>query len=88
MARISLQELANFLVEKQAIAPKEARMFVGAIFDIIQQGIKNDKLVKVKGLGTFKVIGVEARKSINVNTGESVLIDSHEKVTFTPDTFL
>lgn len=60
--------------------------FVAALFRAINEGLDEDKQVKVKGLGTFKVVGVKARASVNVNTGERVVIDEHDKVTFTPET--
>lgn len=85
MSKISINELAKVLVEKNGLEQKEAELFVAAIFDVIQKGLERDSLVKVKGFGTFKIIGVEARESVNVNTGERVVIKSHGKITFTPD---
>ena len=85
MGKISIQELANVLVERKKMNRRDASMFVSAMFDIIQQRLESDKLVKVKGLGTFKIIDVEDRESVNVNTGERVLIEGHGKITFTPD---
>lgn len=85
MGKLVTQDLANVLMEKRGVAKQEALRFVTAMFDVMQEGLNNDKLVKVKGLGTFKVIEVEARESVNVNTGDRVIIDSHSKITFTPD---
>ena len=85
MSKISIYDIAKILVEKNGLTKSESEQFVAAIFDVIQEGLDNDNLVKVKGLGTFKIIGVEARESVNVNTGERVVIESHGKVTFTPD---
>lgn len=85
MARLSIQELAAILIEKNGLEKDEAQRFVTAVFEVIQSGVEKDKLVKVKGLGTFKIIDVDARESVNVNTGNRVLIDSHSKITFTPD---
>ncbi len=85
MGKLTLQDLAAVLVEKNALDKEEARKFVAAIFDVIRDGVEKDKLVKVKGLGTFKIIEVEDRESVNVNTGERVLIDGHSKISFTPD---
>jgi nucleoid DNA-binding protein len=85
MAKLTIQDLATMLAEKNELTIKEATEFVSAIFEVIQVGIEKDKLVKVKGLGTFKVIDVEARESVNVNNGERVLIDGHSKISFTPD---
>lgn len=85
MGKISIYDIAKILVDKNGLTKSESEQFVAAIFDVIQEGLEHDSLVKVKGLGTFKIIGVEARESVNVNTGERVVIESHEKVTFTPD---
>ena len=85
MAKLTIQDLAKVLVDKNGLSQQEAETFVTAIFDVVQNGIRRDRLVKVKGLGTFKVIDVDARESINVNTGERVLINGHGKITFTPD---
>ena len=86
MDRISIQDLASVLTIKNGLKKKEAEQFVTMIFDVVKDHLKSERLVKIKGLGTFKVVEMEARESINVNTGERVLIEGHEKVTFTPDT--
>lgn len=85
MAKTALQLIADTVAKKHKITVKEAEKFVSAIFDVVNEGLKTDKLVKVKGLGTFKVQAVKPRESVNVNTGERVLIEGHEKVSFTPD---
>ena len=85
MAKFGLQDLADILVSKGGISYEEANDFVTSFFGLIQEGIELDEIVKIKGLGTFKLVTVEARESVNVNTGERVLIDSHGKVTFSPD---
>lgn len=85
MGKISIQEVAKILIDKYGLTAAEAENFVASIFEVVQNGLDSDKQVKIKGLGTFKIIGVEARESVNVNTGERVLIDSHGKITFTPD---
>jgi nucleoid DNA-binding protein len=88
MGKISIQELANVLIEKKRMNKRDASDFVSAMFEIIQQHLEADKSVKVKGLGTFKIIDVEDRESVNVNTGERVLIGGHAKITYTPDVVL
>ena len=88
MGKLSIDELAAVLVEKNGLQKQTAQNFVTAIFDVIKDGVEKDRLVKVKGLGTFKVIGVDARESVNVNTGERVLIDSHSKISFTADAMM
>ena len=85
MGKISIAELSEILVDKHNLQNQDSELFVSSFFEIIQKGLEKDKLVKIKGLGTFKIIDVEARESINVNTGERVLIEGHNKITFTPD---
>lgn len=85
MGKIYMNELASALALKHGITLREAQQFITALVETIQSGVTNDRIVKIKGLGTFKIIGVEARESVNVNTGERVMIDSHSKLSFTPD---
>lgn len=86
MGRLTINSLAKLLMQKHGLDKNEALQFLTAVFETVQYGLQKDKQVKVKGLGTFKVIEVEARESINVNTGERLLIESHSKITFVPDT--
>ena len=86
MGKIFMTELADMLAQKAGISKREAQQFLTDFVETIQDGVNADKLVKIKGLGTFKVIDVDARESVNVNTGERVTIDSHQKLTFMPDT--
>ena len=67
---------------------KEASQFVNELFFLIQKSLDEDKIVKVKGLGTFKIIDVDDRESVDVNTGDRVLIEGHGKITFTPDALM
>jgi nucleoid DNA-binding protein len=83
MAKI--QDLALYLSKKHKIQQKEAERFLTAMVDVLNDGLHYEKLVKVKGLGTFKVIEVKNRESVNVNTGERILIEGRPKITFTPD---
>lgn len=85
MERISIQEIANILTLKSGLKKKDAERFATTLFDVVKDGLESERLVKIKGLGTFKVVDVEARESININTGERVVIDGHDKITFTPD---
>ena len=85
MGKITTQELAGVLVERWHIGKKEASQFVNELFFLIQKSLNEDKIVKVKGLGTFKIIDVDDRESVNVNTGDRVLIEGHGKITFTPE---
>ena len=88
MGKISIQELSSILVDRKGLNKKEASAFISAAFEIIQQRLESDKIVKVKGLGTFKIIDVDDRESVNVNTGKRVLIEGHGKITFTPDSLM
>ena len=88
MDKIFLQDLADGLARRKSISKKDAEAFIRNVFDIIGQNLLADQLVKVKGFGTFKMITVDSRESINVNTGERITIDSHTKITFTPDAIL
>ena len=88
MGKYSITQLATILVKKNGISNDEALKFVTAIFDIVKEGLETDKLVKIKGFGTFKIIDVDPRESVNVNTGERVLINGHQKITFTPDSVM
>ena len=88
MGKISIQDLAQVLVERKGLNKRDAVIFVSAMFDIIQTNLEKDRVVKVKGLGTFKIIDVDDRESVNVNTGERVLIEGHNKITFTPDALM
>ena len=85
MGKMTTQDLASVLVERWHIGKKEASQFVNELFFLIQKSLDEDKIVKVKGLGTFKIIDVDDRESVNVNTGDRVLIEGHGKITFTPD---
>ena len=86
MERVSILEIAAILTAKSKLKKKDADRFANTIFEVVKDGLATDRLVKIKGLGTFKVIDIESRESVNVNTGERVVIEGHEKVTFTPDT--
>ena len=88
MGKLTIQEVAKVLVEKNGLDPKDASHFASEFFALILQQLQQDDQVKIKGLGTFKIINVEARESVSVQTGERVVIDSHSKVTFTPDTVM
>ena len=88
MAKSKIQNITSALSTKYKMPLKDAETFVAMLFDVVNDGLMKDKLVKVKGLGTFKVASVKDRESVNVNTGERVLIEGHDKITFTPDATL
>lgn len=86
--RINMAELADGVAQRATIPVSYAEKFVQAVFDLIEEALVREKLVKVKGLGTFKLVDVEPRESVDVNTGERILLAAHSKVTFTPDATL
>lgn len=85
MAKVTNSELAKLVAKKNKLAVKGVENFLSTMFDVIDEGLHADRIVKVKGLGTFKITDVKQRESVNVNTGERVIIDGHSKVSFTPD---
>lgn len=88
MAKIGMRELAVALANKRGVVTEDANHFVETFFEVLNDGLHYEKLAKVKGLGTFKVIKVSARKSVDVNTGEAIEIAGRDKITFTPDATL
>lgn len=88
MSKISLSDLAQRLVEKSGISLQDAELFIRKMFDVANEGLQSDKLVKMKWLGTFKVMAVKDRESVDVNTGERIIIEGRDKISFTPDNIL
>lgn len=85
MSKIGNKELARVLADKHGLDRQAAEQFVARLFDVLNEGLRDDKQVKVKGLGTFKVTSVASRKSVDVNTGEPIVIEGRDKITFTAD---
>ena len=85
---LTIKDLAEILVQKHQLDSRSAEAFINAVIETIHEGLKSDRIVKVKGFGTFKLTAVRERESINVNTGERVVISGHDKVSFTPDAVL
>lgn len=88
MAKSAIQLITSALAKQHNLSADDAAAFVDAFFDIISSELKNGNQIKIKGLGTFKVQAVKPRESVNVNTGERVLIEGHDKISFTPDTVM
>ncbi len=86
--RLTIRDLTDLLAAKHSMTKKDAEAFVKEFFLLIEQALENEKTVKIKGLGTFKLIDVDSRESVNVNTGERFQIKGHTKVSFSPDTNL
>lgn len=85
---IKITDLANVLEEQHQLSKSEAEFFIPLLVDVLTTGLKADKQVKIKGLGTFKVTSVNARESVDVNTGERIIIEGREKISFTPESVL
>ena len=83
--KITIIDLAEGLAKRKHIQRKDAELFIRTVFETIQERLLEGDPVKVKGLGTFKLITVNSRESVNVQTGERIVIDSHAKVSFTPE---
>lgn len=88
MSKNSLNGLADKLAEKSGLSQIEAELFIRKMFDVCQQGLAADKIVKMRWLGTFKVTSVKDRESVDVNTGERIVIEGRDKISFTPDNIL
>ncbi len=86
--RLSLQDLIDLLAKKQEITKKEAEVFLRELIAVISETIEGSESVKIKDFGTFKLVRVNARKSVDVNTGEAIEIAAHYKLSFTPDKLL
>ena len=83
--KLILQELIDLLAARHQMEPQDADAFVKAFWALVEEGLKHDNYVKIKGLGTFKLIETEARESIDVHSGERIEIQSHARITFSPD---
>ena len=88
MNRSSMSILARILAEKNNMTISEAEAFIKQMFDVANGVMQSDKLLKIRWLGTFKVMSVKDRESVDVNTGERIIIGGRDKITFTPDNIL
>ena len=81
----NIKDLARFLVEKHGVKLADAELFISLMTEIINEGVHRERQVKIKGLGTFKLTSVSSRESIDVNTGERIVIEGRDKLSFAPD---
>ena len=81
----NIKDLARFLVEKHGIKLADAELFISLMTEIINEGVHRERQVKIKGLGTFKLTSVSSRESIDINTGERIVIEGRDKLSFAPD---
>ena len=79
-------ELVEIIARNEGITKKKSEAFIRAFFEVIEEGLRTDSFVKIKGFGTFKLVNVSERESVNINTGERFQISGHTKVSFLPDT--
>lgn len=84
--RINIQNLVDLLAENKGLNKKDAERFLKEMFNLIEEALEQEKYLKIKGFGTFKLIDVDSRESVNVNTGERIEIQGHTKISFTPET--
>lgn len=86
---VKISDKATVLTERYGLSPDEARNFVDAMFDVVKENLEEaEQTVKIKGLGTFKVATMNARASVDVNTGERITIEERNKITFSPEVML
>lgn len=88
MNKVNISDLARLLADKKVLGQMEAELFIRKMFDVVNEGLEGDKMVKVKWLGTFKVQAVKDRESVDVNTGDRIVIEGRDKISFTPDNIL
>lgn len=86
--KLQLQDLIDIIADKEKLTKKKSEIFIRTFFDVISQGLEQDKFVKIKNFGTFKLVAVGDRESININTGERFQINGHSKITFVPESGL
>ena len=82
--KLNHSDISALLAKEAGLSVSKADFFTKALFDIIIEGLEQDGIVKINGLGTFKVTDVADRSSVNVNTGEKIEIKGHRKLTFVP----
>ena len=88
MIKNDIQDIAKVIAAKYGLKVSDSKTFINTFMDLVNEGLQEDGLVKIKGFGTFKIIEVKDRESINVTTGERFLIPGRNKVTFTPDSVM
>lgn len=88
MSKSNISRLAKSISSKHGLTQAEAERFISKMFEVANEGLHEDKLLKMKWLGTFKVTPVKDRESVDVNTGERIVIEGRDKISFTPDNIL
>lgn len=88
MSKSNISRLAKSISSRHGLTQAEAERFISKMFEVANEGLHEDKLLKIKWLGTFKVTPVKDRESVDVNTGERIVIEGRDKISFTPDNIL
>lgn len=88
MAMVRISDIAAAIAAKHHISQREAERFLTKMVDVMNDALRYDKQLKIKGLGTFKVSAISARESVNIHTGERIVIEGREKITFTPEAIM
>ena len=88
MSKSSIASLAKAISSKKGLTVAEAERFITKMFDVAKEGIQEDKQLKVRWLGGFKVTTIKDRESVDVNTGDRIVIEGRDKISFTPDNIL
>lgn len=88
MSKSNISRLAKSISSKRGLTQAEAERFVSKMFEVANEGLQEDKLLKMKWLGTFKVTAIKDRESVDVNSGERIVIEGRDKISFTPDNIL
>lgn len=83
--KVLMPDLIDALSREKNITKREAEVFIKTLFDLIEEALESDQYIKIKGLGAFKLVGINSRESVNVNTGERFVIAGHTRISFTPD---
>lgn len=84
----TIKDIAKILVSRHKLKTTDAELFLQSMVEVINEGLMEDRQVKIKGFGTFKLQAMKERASVNVNTGEKVVIGEHDKISFTPDNLI
>ncbi len=84
MEKLTIQNVIDAFAAQGGITKKNAEAVARTFFDVVVEGLNADGVVKINGFGTFKVVTVADRESVNVNNGERIVIEGYKKVTFTP----
>lgn len=81
----SLQDILGNIAEEAGVTKKLSENFLRTLFEIVEEALNKDGIAKIPNIGTFKIIAIEERKSVNVQDGSEMIIPAHKKVSFVPE---